>query len=411
MTAARFPWGVVLALAVAQLVAWGTLYYAFAVLMQPMGAEFGWSKPEMSGALSLGLAMTGLASYAAGRRIDRRGGRALMICGALGGAALLVAWSQITALWQLYAIWAGIGIAGATVLYDPVFAVVARAFPGSYRRAITVITLVAGFASTVFIPLTQALADAVGWRQTLLVLALIELPLCAGVPLLMLRDREAGTSHAARGERAADGVVRRAIRQPTFWLLTASYVASALLHTAILFNLVPLLAERGFTTAGAVAVYALIGPAQVLGRIVILSLERWITVAVTGFLGTILPVLALVALGIAMPESPLAYVFAAAFGAGMGIKTIVQATAAPELLGREGYGALQGAIVMPVYAAHAAAPFGAALIWQVGSGYRSVETALMVIAGLAVVTFALATAVAPKPAQARISRGLGRVPR
>ena len=86
----RFPWPLVLALALAQLVAWGTFYYAFAILMTPMGAELGWSKAEMNGALSLGLAVTGLASFAAGRWIDHHGGRALMTLGALVGAVLLM---------------------------------------------------------------------------------------------------------------------------------------------------------------------------------------------------------------------------------------------------------------------------------------------------------------------------------
>src|SRR6266851_5508464 len=95
MTSSRFPWELVLALALAQLVAWGVLYYAFAILMGPMGADFGWSKTEMSGALSLGLAVTGVASYSVGRWIDRHGGRALMAAGSLFGSVLLVLWSQI----------------------------------------------------------------------------------------------------------------------------------------------------------------------------------------------------------------------------------------------------------------------------------------------------------------------------
>jgi MFS family permease len=98
---ARFRWGFVLPLAFAQLVSWGSLYYSFAVISGPMGAELGWSKPAVSGALSLGLAMTGIASFFAGRAIDRYGGRHLMTAGSIAATVLLLVWSQIGSLWQL----------------------------------------------------------------------------------------------------------------------------------------------------------------------------------------------------------------------------------------------------------------------------------------------------------------------
>jgi MFS family permease len=392
----------VLALAFGQLVAWGTFYYAFAIIMTPMGAELGWSKAEMNGALSLGIAVTGTASFAAGRWIDRNGGRTLMALGALLGTALLVLWSQITALWQLYAVWVGIGAICAAILYDPVFAVVARAFAADYRRAITVITLLGGLASTAFIPLTQGLVDLLGWRHALLALALIELPICAGIPWILLRGRETTVAPtAAAKEVRGAGVVRRAMRRPVYWLLVASFVSFALFYTALLFNLVPMLGERGFTTGQAVAVYACIGPSQVLGRIVLLMLERRLTATIAGIAATALQVTALVVLGAASPHSLSAYVFAIAFGTGMGIKTIVQATAAPEFLGREGYGALQGSIMTPIYAAQALSPFAAALIWQFGGGYALLERVLLLCAVVSTVAFALAALLASRMPERR----------
>jgi MFS family permease len=393
----RFPWPLVLALALGQLVAWGTFYYAFAILMTPMGVELGWSKAGMNGALSLGLAVTGMASFATGRWIDRRGGRTLMTLGSILGAALLILWSQITELWQLYAVWVGIGAICATILYDPVFAVVARAFAADYRRAITTITLLGGLASTVFIPVTQGLVEVLGWRDTLLALAFIELPICAGIPWFLLRGRErAVAATVAPTDGQSVGVVRRAMRRPVYWLLVASFVSFALFYTALLFNLVPMLGERGFTTGQAVAVYAFIGPSQVVGRIALLTMERWLTATVAGVTATALPVGALVILGATTPDSLSVYVFAIAFGAGMGIKTIVQATAAPEFLGRQGYGALQGSIMTPIYAAQAASPLAAAMIWQVGGGYQLLESVLLFAALISAAAFALAAALASR---------------
>jgi hypothetical protein len=184
------------------------------------------------------------------------------------------------------------------------------------------------------------------------------------------------------------------MQQPVYWLLVASFVSFALFYTALLFNLVPMLGERGFTTGQAVAVYAVIGPSQVAGRIVLLAMERRLTATVAGIVATMLPVAALLILGTAAPGSLSAYAFAVAFGAGMGIKTIVQATAAPEFLGREGYGALQGSIMTPIYAAQAASPFAAAMIWQIGGGYHVLERVLLLAALASAVAFALAALLA-----------------
>ena len=117
----KFRWGFVLPLAVSQLVSWGSLYYAFAVISGPMASEMGWSKPSVDGALSAGLVATGLASFVAGRVIDVYGGRLLMTAGSIAAAILLLAWSQITELWQLFAVWIAIGSVFTMVLYESVF--------------------------------------------------------------------------------------------------------------------------------------------------------------------------------------------------------------------------------------------------------------------------------------------------
>jgi hypothetical protein len=193
------------------------------------------------------------------------------------------------------------------------------------------------------------------------------------------------------------------MRQPVFWLLVASYVSFALFYTALLFNLVPMLREHGFTTAATVTVYALIGPSQVMGRIAMLTMERRLTATIAGLAATSLPVVALIILGAAEPGSLFVFAFAIAFGAGMGIKTIVQATAAPEFLGREGYGALQGAIAAPVCAAQAVSPFAAAMIWQFG-GYDVLERVLLLCAGVSAVACGLAAFLASNlPPRARTS--------
>ncbi len=389
-----FPWTFVVPLAVAQLVSWGSLYYAFAVIVGPMSAEFAWSKTSVNAALSVGLAMTGLASYGVGRAIDLHGGRALMTAGSAAATILLFLWSRIDALWQLYAIWMAMGVAFSTVLYEPVFAVIARELKGDYRRGIVIITLVAGLASTVFIPLTHALVEGLGWRDALKVLALIQIPFGIVLHWVVLGRNASGAQRQPPAEPPPPGRMKAAMRSPIFWLLSTSYAAHSFMFTAVTFHILPLLAERGVTMAAAVAAYALVGPAQVAGRIVVFALERRIDVRAAGIVATTLPVLGIGALLLVTPGSPLLYVFAILYGGGMGIKTIVQATAAPEFLGREGYGALQGALSGLVYAVQATTPFLAAVIWSWGGGYGPVLWVLLGATVIAAVAFALAAALA-----------------
>jgi hypothetical protein len=140
------------ALAVAQLVSSGSIYYAFSLFFVPMETALGWSRKSTNVALSVGLLISGLSAYPSelGSIAASVG---VMVWGATRAAAMLAVWSQAHSLVILFVVWAGLGVAMAATLYDPVFAVITRDFPNSFRTKITLITLVAGFASTVFIPL------------------------------------------------------------------------------------------------------------------------------------------------------------------------------------------------------------------------------------------------------------------
>lgn len=393
----RFPYPIVAALGVSQLVAWGSFYYVFVSLVEPMRDEFGWSRTQINGALSVALATTGLCAYTRGRWIDRYGGRTMMASAAVVGGALLVAWAQVSELWQLYLIASGIGVVSAMMLYDAAFAVVARMLGAEYRKAIIVITLFGGLASTVFVPLTEHLVISLGWRDALRWLAVIQLPFCAGMPYLILRGRETVEHEPHVPATAKTPVsIRPAISHPVFWLLALSFVSYAFLFTALIFNLVPMLRESGYTSAEAIAAYACIGPSQLAGRVAMLTLERFISLTIAGLIGTLFPVFAMIVLMTLQAHSSLVILFAISFGTGMGIKTIVQATAAPEFLGRAGYGALQGALMLPVYVAQAASPFLAAWIWEIDGEYALLQIVLVVMAALSAAAFVLAAKLRPR---------------
>src|SRR3954463_2277457 len=173
------PWSVVWVLSVTQIISWGSLFYAISVLMAPIEHELGWSRDAIVGAFSLSMVCTGLAAFPVGNLIDRYGGRHVMGGGSVLAAVMLAVLSQTTSLPVFYATWIGLGIAMGAVLYEPAFTVITACFGPQARKGITALTLAGGLASTVFWPLTQALITSLGWRDALLVLAFLNLLVCA----------------------------------------------------------------------------------------------------------------------------------------------------------------------------------------------------------------------------------------
>jgi hypothetical protein len=364
----RSGWALIWALAIAQLVSWGSLYYSFSLFVVPMEAELGWSRTMLDGALSLGLLVAGLLAYPVGAWIDRHGGRAVMSLGSLSGAALLWAWSSTRSPVLFYALWLGLGLSLAATLYEPVFAVITRRFPQSYRLRITALTLVGGFASTVFIPLTQLFIDVLGWRHALLALSVCNIVIALPLHALLLYGSEPAAAVADSAKPAAlqgsAEAMRRALRHRVFWGLAVSFTLYYATFSAMTFHIIPLLSERAVPTATIVGAIAVIDPAQVLGRIGLLVFGTRISAALAGRLAfAAFP--AAVILLLAFPASLVAlFAFAVVYGAANGVITIVRGLAVPDLLWREGYGAINGALTLPANIARAAAPFGAALIWR-----------------------------------------------
>jgi len=163
-------WRIVAALAVTQTIGYGVLYYAFAVLLRPMAESLGASPAAVTGALTASILAGAAVSVPVGRWLDRHGGRALMTTGSIAATALVLAWSQVRTVAQLYAVMIGIGLTMAMVLYDPALAVVVSWFDERRRaNAVLGVILVAGFASTIFFPLTAVLVEHHGWRGTLVI--------------------------------------------------------------------------------------------------------------------------------------------------------------------------------------------------------------------------------------------------
>ena len=368
-------WRIVGALSVTETISYGVLQYAFPVFLVPMGAELGWSAAAMTGAFSAAALVSGAAAVPAGRWVDRHGARGLMTAGSVLAAALLWAWSAVDTLAGLYAVWLGLGVAMAAVLYEPAFAVVAAWFTEGRGKALTVLTFVAGFASVIFVPLADRLVAAHGWRDALVWLAAIVLLGTAVPHALVLRRAPSPSTPREVASASGDGVAARsAVRTASFRWLAASFALSALATTAAAVHLIPLLVGRGHSPAFAASVLGAVGLAALPGRLVFTPLgERISRPAVTATI-FLLQAGGAAALLLGSGDAA-AWAFVVLFGAGFGAVTPARAALLADFYGAAGYGAIGGVLALALALSRAAAPVGGSL-FAAAAGYDAVLVAL-----------------------------------
>jgi MFS family permease len=384
------------ALCVSVTVSYGVLYYAFTVLAPAISADTGWSATAVTAAFSAGSLTGAVAGIAAGRLLQRRGPRLVMTAGSVLGAGAVA----VVALAPSYPVfvlgWLLVGLASAGTFYPPAFAALTHWYGTGRVRAITTLTLVAGFASTIFAPLTAALGEWFGWRDTYLILAALLFVMTVPAHALALRlpwHHDAGTSHAR-----AD---RDVLTSRTFLLMAASGTLASLAMYASLVNLVPLLLHHGVSLQLAAWVLGLSGAGQVAGRLAYPALDRWLSpnarsAGVMGVMGVTLAALGLV------PGPALVLVLVAVLGgAARGLFTLVGATLVSDHWGPQRYAAINGVYHAPKGVAAALAPAFGASVAAITGGYPAM---FGVLAALALVGAVLA-ACAGDPTHVRGSDG------
>ena len=409
-----YGWRVAWALAVTQIAGYGVLFYAFSVFIAPMEAELGWSRAQTSGAFSLALLLSGLIALPVGRLVDRRGARALMTVGSILGTLLVLLWSTIDSLLGLYLVQAGIGLVMAAVLYEVAFTVVAVWFRRDRGRAMLLITMVAGLASTIFIPLCTVLIegfvwqgsvvfDGLGWRSALRVLALLLAAITIPLHALVLRRHpsalglepdggDAGSAATAPERSISD---RDAVRGPTFWWLSAAFALNRIVIIAVAAHSVPLLLERGYPPGLVAAAAGSIGLMQIAGRLLFTPGSTRIPLTVLTPVVFGLHALALLAL-LLLPSGVALWLFAALFGISNGAGTLARAALIAETYGPAHFGGINGAMTTLIALLQTVAPLGAGLLHDRSGGYDPVLWVLIGVSLLAALT--VRGARTPKPA-------------
>lgn len=350
---------IIAALAVTQSIGYGVLYYAFSVFLSPMQRDLRVSGTQMTMAFTVAVLTTALCAPLAGRWLDARGGRGLMTIGSVLGMLAVLAWSRVDSLSQLYAVFSIIGVASAMVLYEPAFAVVVSWFQGHRRaNALLALTAIAGFSSSIFLPLSGFLVDRYGWRQALVVLAMLYGGVAVPLHVLVLRS----PPHASTGGRASVGrgeIARAAMRERPFWMLAATFSMHAGAVATVAVLLTSFLIRLGHRPVLAATMAGLLGVLSVTGRLVTTGLQRYFAPAALAVVIFALQGLAVLLLPLSGRSVPGAVGCVLLFGLGFGVGTITQPHLLAARYGTVAYATLSGRIALFSITAKAITPLGA----------------------------------------------------
>lgn len=359
---------------------WGVLYYAFPVLAADISATTGWSTTATTAAFSAGLIVAAVLGIPVGRLLDRHGPRWIMTAGSAlaGPSVVLVALAPNFPIFLTG--WLLAGVAMSAVLYPPAFAALTRWFGAGRVKALTLLTLAAGLASTVFAPLTAALVGHLGWRDSYLVLAVLLTVITVPAHWWGLRGTWPAAERAASTPGTSAGPSQIARSMP-FIALTIALSLVSFTAYAVLINLVPLLLERGLDISTAAMALGVGGIGQLVGRIAYPMLTR--RFGVRSRTVSIMLATALTTALLGLLTSAHALIAAAVIaGVARGLLTLITATAVQERWGTEHYGRLTGLLSAPITICLAISPWaGAALATLLGS-FSAAFIALAVIAAI-----------------------------
>lgn len=393
------PAAAIWALGATQIVGYGSLYYSFSVLAPAIGASLGWSTEWVFGVLTISLLVGGLVSPFTGRLLDRFGAARMMTLGSalVGLSLVLMALAPNPIAFALALV--AMEMASTLVLYAAAFAALVQLGGRQAQASITHLTLIAGFASTLFWPLTAVLDAGLGWRTTYLLFAGLNLVVCLPLHFWLSRlpgDQRVDGTAGGLPERDEPSATPADVRPWVFRLVLAAFALEGLVLSAITLQMVPLLLALDLGAA-TVMISSVFGPAQVLARLVNMIFGgRLKPTALAMIAAGALPI-ALLVLNLSAPDLLGAALFALLFGLGSGLTSIVSGALPLHLFGRRGYGARQGQISAARQVAAAAAPFAMALAMQ----HLGAPASLWIWLGLAflpLLLFAIVAAVARETA-------------
>ena len=396
MNARTAPPLLIWALGATQIIGYGTLYYSFSILAEDMAQDFNLPKDWLFGLLSVALLAGGMLAPKAGKWADRFGAGRLMVPGSVAATLSLACAALSTHPAAFAASLIAMEVASCFVLYSTAFAAIVQFGNSNAQKSITHLTLIAGFASTLFWPLTAALHEHLDWRAIYLLFAAMNLAVCLPIHWWISRVPRDSGSTAAPSPTAAPSLAttsrdvpanEHATNSNIFLLMLAGFAVEGFVLASVLVHMVPLLGALGVGTA-ALMVSALFGPSQVASRLINMVFGGRLSQTVLATISAVLLAFGLLALLGTAPWLPGLALFAILFGFGSGLASIVGGTLPLELFGRAGYGARLGWVTAARQFSSALAPFVFAVALEV-LGPEWAIAIVAIFASVAVLLFAL----------------------
>lgn len=366
------------ALGITQIIGYGTLYYSFSILAPGIAAEFGVPVEWIYGAISLALLAGGMISPYAGGLADKHGAAKVLSAGSVAAAVSLIACGLSGNTFMFLLALVLVELASAFVLYSTAFALLAQATGAQAQRSITLLTLIAGFASTIFWPLTTWMLQALDWHQVYFVFAAMHLAACLPLHLWLTRFARIAATRPVE-VNSSPAASAAASSNSTFVLVVLGFSLAGFVSAATLFHIVPMLGMLGLGASG-VLVATLFGPAQVASRLVNMAFGKDLPAPALAIISAVLMPTALAVLALSAPSVAGAVAFAIIFGLGSGLFSIVSGTLPLALFGKAGFGKRLGWISLGRLGVSAAAPF--ALSVALGAIGPAVSVWILAAAGL-----------------------------
>ena len=378
--------------AVTQIISWGSLYYAFSVLSSSIQKELNVSWELVLGAFTASVLVSGFAAPLVGMAIDRWGGRPVMAVGSLLSGLGCLVLSVVTGPGLLFFGWVLIGLGMAGTLYDAAFATIVRTDERRARRTISLLTLFGGLASTAFWPLSTWLLGLVGWHGTYQIFGAAHLLLCLPLHLFLPEPTKPVSSSLVKVESGGKAsILIDTVKMRDFWLLALAFSANSFIFAALAIQMIPLLEAWKHSPLEILWMTALVGPMQVLGRVVELALEGKFAIQKVGLVPFLLLPISFFGLWLFGSQSWMVFLFCGFYGVSNGLMTIVRGVIPKEQFDPAHYGLVSGLLSGFGVFFRAVGPLVLGLIVEYSTDPRGATFFLLLVALVSLGFFGLAS--------------------
>ena len=357
----------VLPFAISQTLAWATCFYSFPAFLPIWEAQLGFSKTSLTGSYTLSLIVSAIFAPFVGRFIDKGSGNFVFCFGTLLAFCCLFLLSKATEIWHFYVLWFFMGIAMSCSLYEACFAFLTNTMANNARRAITFVTLAAGFGGTISFSSAHFLTQFFGWRSAILIFSLVIL--VVNLPLVWSATKTLNKVSNRFVKRSSGNLknVLTVMKKPTVWLIGGTFAFMSLNHGIIISHLLPIFYDRGLDAKTAVLAASCIGPMQVIGRLMMLASEKKVSVFALCIVSFISMFVAGWSIYLGNISLGLIIAFVVFQGASYGVLSIIRPTVISSLLGRNDFGIISGLLAVGFVLGSALAPLFGSLVWQLGT--------------------------------------------